>query len=95
LLINRVPHLDNGFMLVKQDSSLISPISVIHTETYQSLDKVNCQLIEIREQIQCIISGCKDIDSSISPGQGQFPELWDYADGVDTMDFLLNLRKNK
>lgn len=92
LLINRIHHLDNGFLLVKEDTSLISPISVIHAETYNSTESLNRHLFDIREQIQCIVSAGKEIDSAIPPGQSQYPELWDYADGVDTMEFLMTLQ---
>lgn len=91
LLINRVPHLDNGFLLIKQDTSVISPISVIHTESYSSIKSLNQHLHIRREQIQCIISASNEIDNAIPPGRSQFPELWDYADSIDTMGFLMNL----
>jgi hypothetical protein len=91
LLINRVPHLDNGFLLIKPDTALMSPISVVHTESYSSTESLNQQLFSLRDQIQCIISVSQEVDHAILPGQSQFPELWDYADGVDTMEFLMNL----
>lgn len=93
LLINRVPHLDNGFLLLKEDKSLISPISVLHTETYQSVGSLKNELFSLQDQIQCIISVSNEINSAIPPGRSQFPELWDYADNADTMEFLMNLRK--
>jgi len=91
LLINRIQHLDNGFILIKADPSLMSPISVINTETYHSMDSLNQHLHSLRDQIQCIVSCSKEVKSAIPPGRSQFPELWDYADGTDTMDFLMNL----
>jgi hypothetical protein len=91
LLINRVPHLDNGFLLIKPDASMMSPISVIHTESYSSAESLNQHLYIRREQIQCIISASDEIDNAIPPGRSQFPELWDYADSIDTMGFLMNL----
>jgi hypothetical protein len=94
LLINRVPHLDNGFLLIKEEKSLMSAIAVVHTETYHSLESLNRHLNTIKGDIQCIVTSGKGIDSPIPPGKSQFPELWDYADGVDVMDFLMNLKKN-
>jgi hypothetical protein len=44
-----------------------------------------------QDQIQCIVSHAKEIAGAIPCGEAQKPELWDYADGVDTMDFLLKL----
>ncbi len=93
LLINRIAHSDNGFLLIKPDTSLISPVSVVHTEFYSSVDILNRQLSSLRDKIQCIVSCNKEIIDSIAPGKSQFPELWDYADNIDTMEFLMNLQK--
>jgi hypothetical protein len=90
-LINRIEHRDNGFLLAREETSLMSPISVIHTETYDSVDLLNKQLYQLSDQIQCIVSANKDIDAAIPPGRSQFPGLLDYADGIDTMQFLLKL----
>lgn len=90
-LINRIEHRDNGFLLAREETSLMSPISVIHTETYHSVDLLNTHLYQMREQIQCIVSCHKDVKNSIPPGRSQLPELWDYADGTDTMEFLMKL----
>ena len=91
LLINRIAHYDNGFLLVKPDTSLISPISVIHLESYQTIEQLNIDLQDRKDELQCIVSASRDVEFSILPGTGQFPELWDYADGIDTMEFLMNL----
>ena len=90
-LINRIEHRDNGFLLAREETSLMSPISVIHTETYHSIDLLNEHLYELRDQIQCIVSCNKEVNGGIPPGRSQFPELWDYADGTDTMEFLMKL----
>jgi hypothetical protein len=91
LLINQVRHLDNGFLLVKQDASLISPVSVLNTEVYQSVGSLKAGLDLLKDQVQCTVSDCGDLDNVIPFGKSQFPEAWDYADGVDTLEFLLNL----
>lgn len=91
LLINREKHLDNGFVLVKPDPTFISPISVIHTEEYPSLEMARLQLDANAEKIQCIVASGEFHGEAVPFGRSQYPELWDYADGVDTMQFLLNL----
>jgi len=93
LLINGINHKDNGFLLAKHDPSLISPISVVHTESYTSPELLNGHLKQIWDQVQCIVSCSEEIDFAIKPGRSQWPELWDYSDGVDTMEFLMNFRK--
>jgi len=90
-LINGTPHYDNGFLLVREDTSLISPVSVLNTESYASMDALAVELLSRSDQIQCIVSADDKIPDAVRPGQCQLPELWDYADGVDTMEFLLHL----
>jgi hypothetical protein len=94
LLINRVDHRDNGFLLAREEPSLMSPISVLHTGTYSSAQMLNEELDRLRDGIQCIVSSSGEIKDSVRPGRSQMPELWDYADGIDTMKFLLNLRNS-
>jgi hypothetical protein len=92
LLINGIPHHDNGFLLIRQDRSLISPISVIHYESYKSIGEVKQSLELAEDQVQCVISCSQELENAILPGRSQHPDLWDYADGVDTMDFLVKLK---
>jgi hypothetical protein len=90
-LINGTPHYDNGFLLIREDTSLISPVSVLNTEFYASMDALSVELLSRRDQIQCMVSADDNIPDAVRPGLSQLPELWDYADGVDTMEFLLRL----
>ncbi len=90
-LINKTKHFDNGFLLVKQDLAYASPPSVLYFEEYDDMNVLKKRLIGEGEQIQCIVSHAKEIDEVIPFGKAQKPELWEYADGVDTMEFLLSL----
>jgi hypothetical protein len=88
LMINRVPFNDNGFLLLKEDESLISPISVLNYEFYgQGLTAADI-ISGHQDALQCVIS----VDDHLKPGQAQYPELWDYADGADVMEFLERIR---
>lgn len=89
-LMDSLPLLDNEFLLLKEDSGFSSPISVVFYEKYASLENLSSELIEHSENIQCVVSnaGWKNV---IPFGKAQNPELWDYADGVDTVDFLSKL----
>jgi len=95
LLVNRVPHFDNGFVLLREESSISSPISVVHYEYYKDVEELNDSLDSQSEFIQCIISEDRSVKKSLFPGQSQQPNLWDYADGIDTMEFLLALPLKK
>jgi len=82
--------LDNEFLLLKEDTSLSSPIAVIFNESYKDLETLENLLSVESENIQCIVSE-SSIENEIGFGETQNPQLWDYADNVDTMAFLLNL----
>ncbi|WP_114783139.1 acyl-CoA reductase [Botryobacter ruber] len=88
LLVNRVPHFDNGFMLVTESESLVSPISVLNYEKFSSLADLRQKIAAAREKIQCIVSAHGWFENSIAFGDAQCPMVWDYADGVDTLAFL-------
>jgi hypothetical protein len=92
-LINKVEHLDNGFLMVTEGISYASPPSVLYFEYYTDIKELNKRLKSDSEQIQCIVSKSTEIVNSIPLGKAQQPDLWDYADGVDTMKFLVSLFK--
>ena len=90
-LVNRQHHFDNGFLILTENDSLVSPISVIFYEKYQNLEDLNQKIGEKADKIQCIVSKDAWYENSLAYGETQKPQLWDYADGVDTMRFLLDL----
>lgn len=90
-LINSIPHFDNGFFLITKDTAYSSPPSVLFYEEYEDLSILRNRLNMDQEQIQCIVSGVEKIENSIPFGQAQHPELWDYADRVDTLEYLISL----
>jgi len=89
-LVNMVPHYDNGFILLKEDQGLSSPLAVLYYERYQQLDEVKAQLAAQQEQIQCVVSNAEALDV-LGFGQSQQPRLWDYADNINTIQFLNKL----
>ncbi|MDW7694013.1 acyl-CoA reductase [Flammeovirgaceae bacterium SG7u.111] len=90
-LINSVPHLDNAGLLLTENESLVSPISVLYYETYDSVQELQEKLATLEEKTQCIVSEGAWLEGSTVFGQAQFPHITDYADGVDTMAFLKEL----
>lgn len=91
-LVNGVPHFDNGFLMITENEALVSPISVLFYETYENAEELNTKIDENLEKIQCMVSQNAWFKNSLPFGQSQSPKLWDYADGVDTMQFLLELK---
>lgn len=90
-LVNGEPHLDNGFLLVKESEQMVSPIAVLYVEYYSDKEELEQKLRLQENKIQCIVSKEGRYPNSVPFGQAQRPLLWDYADHVDTMDFLLSL----
>lgn len=90
-LVNREPHLDNGFLLIRESKSLVSPIAVLYYEVYSDSETLATYLSEIADKIQCVLSNDGWYPHSIPFGEAQCPSLGDYADGVDTIEFLRSL----
>jgi hypothetical protein len=84
-LLNQEDLLENGFILFKQDAGLSSPTGSMYYEYYADDLALREKLATMEEQIQCIVSK-KDIPF----GGAQCPGLIDFADNVDTMQFLLS-----
>lgn len=89
-LMSNYKLLDNGFLTLKEDSSHASPISSVFYEYYDSLSEIEKRLESEAETIQCIVSN-NLVQNSIPFGQTQRPQLWDYADHVDTISFSLTI----
>lgn len=89
-LMSRFDLLDNGFMMVKEDSSYSSPIATVFYEFYEDDGQLGQKLMADADNLQCLVSDGQWPDS-FRFGQAQHPALWDYADGVDTIDFLTRL----
>ena len=89
-LMSNFKLLDNGFLTLKEDSSYASPISSVFYERYENIADLQQRLENEKEQIQCIVSNDL-VQNSIAFGETQNPQLWDYADNVDTISFLLTI----
>lgn len=91
-LVNGTSHLDNGFLLIKESADLVSPIGVLFFEIYEDELELYSKLSALASQIQCVVGSNRIGIPGIVPfGQTQCPAPWDYADGVDTLQFLSGL----
>ena len=82
--------LENGFLILKEDKSYASPIATLFYEYYTDAEALKKQLITDTEQIQCVVAKGL-LPDEIAFGNTQIPQLWEYADNVDTLKFLSNL----
>lgn len=87
MLLNQDDLLENGFLLFKKSEELTSPLATLYYERYTNYSTLINDLEQKEDQIQCIVG-----NGHLDFGKAQLPELWDYADGVDTIDFLLSLK---
>ena len=85
-LLNLEKLLDNGFIILREDETIASATGSLNYEYYSDRKELNAKLSGLEENIQCVISR-----DSIPFGDSQKPKLYDYADGVDTIAFLVSL----
>jgi hypothetical protein len=95
LLMNRTEHLANDFIMIQESTAISSPISILHYERY-NVKSLEQKLINNLNDIQCVVSKPSIIvaDNQIDVvkfGYTQCPELWEYADNVDTLSFCSSL----
>ena len=87
LLMQGKEVLENDVLMLTPDKSLYSPVSVLHYERYTDLTMLTSRLASHEGELQCIVG-----QEHTPFGKAQNPGLDDYADGVDTMHFLCNLK---
>ncbi|HEY0271552.1 MAG TPA: acyl-CoA reductase [Chitinophaga sp.] len=85
LLLNNTPYMSSGALLLQEQESVFSPVSVLHYGFYDDATVLQAELA-VHPDLQCIVG------HGYTPfGAAQRPQLNDYADGVDTMAFLTGL----
>ncbi|MBE8720414.1 acyl-CoA reductase [Sphingobacterium pedocola] len=89
-LINGEKHFDNGFLLLKEDKNIASPLAVVFYEEYDHVNDAVAIINNSKERVQCVVTeGTFELEVPVFPlGSSQCPALDDYADGVNTLDFL-------
>ena len=90
-LMGSLDLLDNGFVLLKEDQHIASPVGVLFYEYYKDINSLSDELKARDNDIQCIVATNKSFFRQVAPGMAQCPAVNEYADGIDTMAFLANL----
>lgn len=90
-LMNNQAFIDGGFYLLQENQLLHNPVSVFHYEYYSDIAEVQNFIAANKENLQCIVGNITEIPQSTPFGKAQQPGLQDYADDVDTIEFLLKL----
>lgn len=93
-ILNKMPNISLPHLMLIEKPEIISRIGCLHYSYYDQTDQLKGHLIEHKSDIQCIVTDSIQLmnDISVVPfGNTQKPALTDYADGVDTMEFLSKL----
>jgi hypothetical protein len=90
-LLNQEHHFDTGFLLVKEDPGYASPIGCLYYEYYDNQETMISRIKTDKDKIQCVATKLTSLKNKVKPGSTQKPMLWNYADDVDTLKFLINL----
>lgn len=85
LILNKSYYMTNGSIILHESTSPFSPISQLHYTFYKDEEAAASSLLG-HADIQCVVG-----KKWLPFGQAQQPGLTDYADGVDTLQFLLSL----
>jgi hypothetical protein len=84
-IMNNKFYMANDCIILSENENVFSPVSVLHYSFYK-MEKNIFEELNQDQNIQCIVG-----EGHISFGRSQEPGLFDYADGIDTMQFLLSL----
>jgi hypothetical protein len=90
-LMNGDSFLDNDILMLRHEKSLFTPPAVVNYEVYKTLDEAKSMVDGHRSELQCLVSHQGQFPGSIPFGTAQKPAIDDYADGVNTLDFLREL----
>ncbi len=94
LMLNRAPHLANEFVMLVENPSIPSSIATLNYEFYTNEAELTALLLQNTAMIQCVAAQQPEnwkIPAVVGLGQTQNPGLEDYADGIDTIKFILEL----
>lgn len=91
-LMNKVDIIDSNYVNMIENEAPFSPISSLHFHKYNDKAAIENHLKKYEAKIQCIVADKElNIEGAFNFGEAQSPGLKDYADNIDTIDFLLNL----
>lgn len=92
LLMNQIPHLSSDYVILEEKLILSSRLATLHYSYYDDLQEAQDYIAQNNEQIQCVVSSIEALKPlCIAFGQSQKPSLSQYADNIDTLEFLINL----
>jgi hypothetical protein len=91
-LMNSAKHLDNGFSIFVESQTIGTPVGVINYSHYNSQKEIIGFIDQNSENIQCVVAKESVFSKAIPFGAAQSPILTDYADNIDTVEFILSFK---
>jgi hypothetical protein len=89
---------DGGFFLFKKSEEYPPPMSVVNITEYKTPESVNSFLIKERDSLQCVVGNKADVSDWVGNvpmleltafGMSQYPSVSEYADGLNSLEFIL------
>ncbi len=90
MIVNREPFTDAGFVMLRHDTALTPPMAVVNYEFYDGPEMPEREAERLKNRLQCVTG-----HGHIPFGNSQQPELWDYADKIDIISFLLKINPTR
>ncbi len=84
LMMGNKFYMTNGSILLSKNASLFTAVSQVNYENYHRKEEL--ESLKNNDDVQCIVG-----HGATPFGQAQTPTLTDYADGEDTMKFIMSL----
>ena len=92
MLLNKEKFLHNDMLILRESDQIISRIGSLHYKKYENINSLTEWINDHNDEIQCIVSNTHiDWIATIPFGNSQCPSILTYADGVDTVQFLLSI----
>jgi hypothetical protein len=82
LILNKKFYMTNGTLLLTEQESLFAPLGQLHYEYYDQPSQAIAAALA-HPDLQCLMGS-----GGLPLGSSQYPGIGDYADGVNTLDFL-------
>ena len=91
--MNKIEHVNFGNLLLTETKDLSSPIGVLHFEYYDNIGNAIAEIEQQAENIQCIVGKKNIYEKNIAFGETQMPNIYNFADNIDTIKFITKLCK--
>ena len=91
-MLNGLKFHQSETLLLIESNAIASHLSTLHYQFYDDKQQIERFCVDHRDKIQCIVGPSSLTNQTCARfGSSQKPELEDYADGTDTIKFLLSL----